>query len=363
MTAQALAPDGDIRKAGRRPPGLARLAWVTWRQHRPTLIGLGLFLGATAVGLLIARLKLHQPNDYAIRAGCPTTAGMTPPCRPPLGPFIFGWAEYYQGELQFLLPVVPVAIGMFLGAPLLAREYAAGTTRFAWAQGAGRLRTVVTKVVLLGLVVLVSAAAIGWLTQWSAQPILARSPDFDGWNPALFDAAPATEAGLALLCYAAGILAGVVTRRVVPAMAVTAVALLTLIVVSYDTVHYWLLSLGLHRTQDLALGAQAYVGISTGTGGVVNLHAVTSPGVPGPAGSWLSQGWYLCPAGHRLSHAAAARLSFNSGLMARLHDTFWVTYQPGSRYWLFQSVQGGAELLLALILGALAIWLVQRRNA
>jgi hypothetical protein len=348
---------------GHRAAGLNQLAWVTWRQHRATLIGLGLFLGATAVGLLIAKLKLDQPNDYAIRAGCSTEAGMTAPCRPPLGPFIFGWAEYYQGELQFLLPLVPVVIGMFLGAPLLAREYAAGTTRFAWTQGAGRLRTVVIKVVLLGLVVLVSAAAIGWLTQWSAQPILGRSMYFDGWNPALFDATPATEAGLALLCYAAGILAGVVTRRVVPAMAVTAVALLTLIVVSYDKVHYWLLSLGLHRTQDVALGAQAYVGISTGTGGVANIYAVASPGVPGPARSWLSQGWYTGPDGHRLSQAAATRLSFNSGLMARLHDTFWVTYQPGSRYWLFQSVQGGAELLLALILGALAVWLVQRRNA
>ena len=347
---------------GHRAAGLSQLVWVTWRQHRATLIGLGLFLGATAVGLLIANLNLHQPNDYAIRAGCSLAGGMTPPCRPPLGPSIFGWAEYYQGELQFLLPLVPVVIGMFLGAPLLAREYAAATTRFAWTQGAGRLRTVVTKVVLLGLVVLVSAAAIGWLTQWSAQPLLARSPNFDGWNPALFDATPVTEAGLALLCYAAGILAGVVTRRVVPAMAVTAVALPTLIVVSYDKVHYWLLSLGLHRTQDLALGAQAYVGMSAGTGGVANIHAVARPGAPGPARSWLSQGWYTGPDGHRLSRAAAVRLSFNSGLMARLHDTFWVTYQPGSRYWLFQSVQGGAELLLALILGALAVWLVRRRN-
>ncbi len=51
------------------------------------------------------------------------------------------------------------------------------------------------------------------------------------------------------------------------------------------------------------------------------------------------------------------------GQLTRLHDTFWVSYQPVSRYWLFQSVQGGAELVLALLLGALAIWLVRRRNA
>ena len=50
---------------------------------------------------------------------------------------------------------VPITIGMFLGAPLLAREYADGTRRFAWTQDAGRLRPVPgLKVVLLGLVVL-----------------------------------------------------------------------------------------------------------------------------------------------------------------------------------------------------------------
>jgi hypothetical protein len=150
---------------------------------------------------------------------------------------------------------------------------------------------------------------------------------------------------------------------VVPAMAATAVVLYTFIVVGYDKLHYWLLSLGLNRSQDLALGAQADVGISTGNGSVVDIHAVARPRVPGPIGSWLNQGWYTGPDGHQLSQAAAARLQFRPGLMVRLHDSFWVSYQPGSRYWLLQSVQGGAELLLALLLGALAIWLVQRRNA
>lgn len=346
-----------------RPGWLGRLAWVSWRQHRATLIGLGLFLGATAVGLLIAGLKVHQLNDYALRVGCPTAAVMTAKCRAPLRPFGFGWIATYQAQLQLLLPLVPVVIGMFLGAPLLAREWAAGTSRFAWTQEAGRFRPIMTKIVLLGLGVLAAAALIGWLTQWSAQPIAARSLDYDSWNPALFNATPVTEASLALLGFAAGILAGALTRRVVPAMAVTAVVLLTFTVFSYDKVHYWLLSFGLRRSQDVALGVQANVGISTGTGSVVNIHAVARPRVPGPAGSWLNQGWYTGPDGRQLSQAAAAYLQFRSGLMARLHDSFWVTYQPGDHYWLFQSVQGGAELLLAVIFGALAVWLVQRRKA
>jgi hypothetical protein len=50
-------------------------------------------------------------------------------------------------------------------------------------------------------------------------------------------------------------------------------------------------------------------------------------------------------------------------LQARLHTTFQVTWQPGGRYWLFQLAQGGEELLLAVVLAALAIWLIQRRRA
>ena len=47
--------------------------------------------------------------------------------------------------------------GMFVGAPLLAREYSSGTARFAWTQGAGRTRPTVAKLILLGLAVLASA--------------------------------------------------------------------------------------------------------------------------------------------------------------------------------------------------------------
>ena len=47
-----------------------------------------------------------------------------------------------------------------------------------------------------------------------------------------------------------------------------------------------------------------------------------------------------------MSATLRGKLILNPGLQAQLHDTFQVTYQPGSRYWLFQSAQGGTELLL-----------------
>ena len=64
-----------------------------------------------------------------------------------------------------------------------------------------------------------------------------------------------------------------------------------------------------------------------------------------------------------LRGAALLRVIHQPSRLAQWHDTFWVAYQPASRYWLFQLVQGGVMVLLALILGALAVWLVRRRIA
>jgi hypothetical protein len=38
-------------------------------------------------------------------------------------------------------------------------------------------------------------------------------------------------------------------------------------------------------------------------------------------------------------------------------------YQPQSRFWTFQFIEGGWLLALAVILGAATIWLVRRRAA
>jgi hypothetical protein len=333
---------------------------VAWRQHRGTLIGLGVFAALIAAVMLIAGLKVHSMNDAAVRDGCIGQYGLTSQCRALLGPFATGWPVRYASGLYPVLALVPIAVGMFLGAPLLAREYATGTTRFAWTQGAGRTRLTVTKVVLLGLAVLAVAALLGWLGQWSVAPIIARSAGNDRWQPGLFTTTPVTEAGTAGLAFGFGVLTGVATRRVVPAMAVTAVVTIAVADLIYNQLHYWLLGLGLHQSADQALGGGGGVGYS---GRLIDLHRVFDFGVGGPAGAWLDQGWYAGPDGHPLNWAQLTKLWGNPRLMTHRHDTFQVTWQPLGRYWLFQSVQGGVELLLALLLGALAIWLVQRRRA
>jgi hypothetical protein len=361
VTALAGAAGAERLSRGRRPRRLARLSWVTWRQHRGTLLGLAAFIALIAGYMLVSGLLVHHLWDELVRGGCVHPTSWTAQCRPLLSPFDVGWPLNYASELSLLLPLPAIAVGVFLGAPLLAREYVSGTTRFAWTQGIDRTRQTVAKLALLGLAVLAVGAVLGWLCQWSMQPISALSADeLDRWQPFLFVATPVTEAAGAGLAFAFGVLAGVVTRRVVPAMAATAVATIVFANLTYNRLHFWLLGLGLRQSADPSLGVSPNVGYQTN---LFNLHEVVRSWVGGPPGAWLDQGWYAGPDGHRLATSLIGKLAYNPGLQARLHYTFQVTWQPGGRYWLFQFAQGGTEVLIALLLGALAVWLVRRRRA
>ena len=43
--------------------------------------------------------------------------------------------------------------------------------------------------------------------------------------------------------------------------------------------------------------------------------------------------------------------------------TEWTSYQPASRFWTFQLIEGGWLLALAVLLIAATVWLVHRRAA
>ena len=139
-------------------------------------------------------------------------------------------------ELLFILCIglllaAPALIGVFWGAPLVAREIEAGTFRLAWTQSVTRTRWLAVK---LGLVGLASMATAG-----PAQPHghLVGQPDRPGRRPARRAGRdtrlqPVRAAAVRfarhrphrrtpLFAFALGVTVGVLIRRTVPAMAVT----------------------------------------------------------------------------------------------------------------------------------------------
>jgi hypothetical protein len=336
MTALTI-PTRPGHDARLRPVPWRRMAWVTWRQHRAALAGVAVFLGALAVYLWLTGLQMH----HAEAAYCHTAGS--------LGCAINFTGRY--GETAILvsiaLQVVPALIGAFIGAPVLARELETGTFRYAWTQGIGRLRWTVGKLVPLAIAVTAVAGAFTVLFAWYNQPWVAAgyvSP-FSG---RVFGLLGVAFAAWTLAAFAIGVLAGMVIRRAVPAIAAT-----------------------------LAV----YAGLAFTTGLWLREHYITplvtsSPNPPGSA--WAISGWYtkggtFAFGDHGNGIASTVRQICGGPchgtrvslvqLLAQHGYTHWTSYQPASRFWAFQWIEGGWLLALSVLLIAATVWLVRRRAA
>src|SRR6202453_3100003 len=118
------------------------MAGVTWRQPRIALAGVTALLGALALYLWIAGLPLQ--HAYAAAVGCHPASSAA--CQG-LDSTLDGMDNFLSNG--FILQVLPVLIGAFVGAPVLARELETGTFRYAWTQGFGRRRWATAELGLL----------------------------------------------------------------------------------------------------------------------------------------------------------------------------------------------------------------------
>src|SRR5271165_1433227 len=218
MTALTM-PARPEQDASLRPVPWRRMAWVTWRQHRFALAGVAALLGALAVCLWLVGLQVH--HAYAAAAACH-------PAGSAICYDMFSSFSGMDGFLAngFILQAVPALIGAFVGAPVLAREMETGTFRYAWTQGFGRWRWTLAKLVLLAMAVAAAAGLFTLLMSWYYQPYFAagnqtpQTPLF----PGLFGLRGVAFAAWTLAAFAIGALAGVLIRRVVPAIAATLAA-------------------------------------------------------------------------------------------------------------------------------------------
>lgn len=73
--------------------------------------------------------------------------------------------------LAGLVFVVPGVLGMFWGAPLIAREFETGTFRLAWTQGTTRTRWLAVKLGVVGVASMAAAGLLSLMTSWWSSPI------------------------------------------------------------------------------------------------------------------------------------------------------------------------------------------------
>ncbi len=352
---------------------------LTLRQFRAeAVISFGL-LAALGVVLVITGPHLAQVNE-AFQRACRAEGDCSTTPNP-----VFGVDVLLQGVLPLVVIFVPALIGVFFGAPLIARELETGTFRLAWTQSVTLRRWLVVKLALVGLAGMVIGGLVTWIIDRWASPLDAATKNFqpnsyygNSFDPVNFGFHGIAPVGYAAFAFALGMMTGVLLRRTVPAMGAT----LAGFVVARLAVEQWVrpnLASPLHESVSLlhtgfgslSLGEQAGTFSLTHPSVVIPNAWVFSTAVVDKSGHALTGQAFLrtCPAYKRFTSASvqptqieSAHAACISRLVSATFHTV-VTYQPGSRFWPFQWTEMGIFLAAALALCGLTYWWLRRQYA
>jgi hypothetical protein len=274
--------------------------------------------------------------------------------------------------------VAPAIIGIFWGAPLIARELETGTHRLAWNQTVTRTGWLAAKLALIGLAAMAGVGLLSLLVTWWSGPIdsaIAAGNDdrtlvgIPRIAPPMFGAHGIVPIGYTAFAFAVGVTSGAVIRRTVPAMAVTLVVFVAVQIAMPPLVRQ---HLGPSQTTTTITAENLRGLLAEGPDGPVKelRVALDSPGAwdisnrtinaQGKAvstlPSWVMDG--CVPAGvpdaaERGDQACFARLE-QAGYRQQ------VTFQPASRYWTLQAIETAIFLALAAALTGFCFWWVRR---
>ena len=332
------------------------MTWLVWRQHRQQLlfgvaglIVLGAFFLATG-------LPIHDRFEEAGLPDClPQTIDSTvvanlndPIDNGPSGTGAAGgtgntateaitrcaqaadaFYDDYQSvvDVGFLLLILPMLVGIFWGAPLVAREIEHGTHRLVWTQGTSRLRWAATKFGLVSIGVLAMTAVFAAMLNWWITPVVQTSGQ--RFDYIFFDIHGIVVFGYATFALALGIFAGAVTGRLLPAMATTVVGFLAT------------------RLVVMLAARDHYLPTETRRISVAGLNLGDS-----------TQQWNLLHGDWIRSRPLESRTGCPAGA-ADCGET--LTMHPAGHFWAFQTIETAIFVALAISLLLATIYWIRRR--
>ena len=332
---------------------MIRFAWIRFRTQ--AAVGAGL-LTIAAIALLVTGIQLAHAYDAAA-AVCKQQGN----CARLFNVFLTQ-GYFTAGKLLGAVGLaVPGLIGMFWGAPLVARELETGTFRLAWTQGVTRTRWLAAKFAIAGVAAIAAGELFTLMVNWWSSPIHKASAGYSAFTSGSFHSGVA-PAGYAAFAFALGVTAGLLIRRTLPAMAVT-LAIFAAVIIAFPI---WVrphLIPPARTTSALSLASVAVTG-STPDGHLI-LTTNTATGLPG---AWVISSQVTSPDGSAASSepggpcgTPSAPAQACNDYIESLHLRQTVTYEPASRYWAFQWVETAIYLALALALAGLCLWRIRPR--
>jgi hypothetical protein len=354
----------------------------TYVQSRASLL-----VGAIGVAVVAIVLAVTGPNLAHVYAAFESSCKTARDCSTAPNPAL-NLDKWLQSALPFIVAIAPALVGLFLGAPLIARELETGTFRLAWTQSVTKKRWLAAKLGLVGIAAMAIGGLITWMANWWSSPI-------DEVNQNRFGVANFSFHGIAPIGYAAfaftlGVTSGVLLRKTVAAMALTGAGFAAARV----AVTYWI-------RPHFASPVRELLPLSAGSGpgfiygdlqGTTDIHTYLHSGVPTPGVGQVvltapyvnvPNGWvysttvldkagraptshYLfqaCPVLKQLSNLqpppAAQLQACVTRLSSNLHTI--LAYQPSSRFWPFQWAETGIFLAASLALSGLTYWWLRRQ--
>ncbi|HTU80070.1 MAG TPA: ABC transporter permease subunit [Solirubrobacteraceae bacterium] len=347
------------------------MRWLAARQFRvQAAVGFGALL-AVAVLMLVTGLHLRDLYDADCKAHV---------CS--------GGAERFVTKYHVLRALLglgvlatPLLIGLFWGAPLIARELESGTFRLAWTQSVARTSWLAAKLTLVGLASVLVAGLYSLMFTWCVSPI--ESVAQERFNLGAFDEHGIVAIGYAAFAFALGVLAGAITRRTLVAMGITVLVFVGVRLGMSLGVREHLMS---PVKKGYALTATPELGFLASPSGVIPVA-----GAPRLANAWTLSSEIVDKAGDAVPEATLhefvsahcprvasppspaggagartasppARNEFDSCvslLSTQYHEV--VYYQPANRYWTFQALEMAIFLVLGALLAGGGFWWVRRR--
>jgi hypothetical protein len=268
---------------------------------------------------------------------------------------------YYAGLIvQYL---VPALIGLFWGAPLVARELETGTHRLIWSQTVSRGRWLAVKLAGIGIATAVLSGLVSVTVTWWASDLDRAG----GWmSPDVFAARGIVPIGYAAFAFLAGVAVGMLMRRTVPAMAVTLVVIAAALVTAP--------LLRSHLAQPSTYAATLTADFDGGIGisrDDPKRDIRIFPDSP-VTGAWVLSSEVLDAAGqpyHGPYDPAACGLEATGGpqackkWIAAQNLTHKVVYLGRSSFWTLQWRELGVFLTVSVLLAVFCFWWIRRRVA
>jgi hypothetical protein len=343
------------------------MIWLTWRQFRAQAVAV-----YAAVAAMIAVLAITGPRlaDLA-RQHVNVFDALTHSDR----------NIYYTGIV--VLAIAPAIIGVFWGAPLVARELETGTHRLVWNQSITRTRWLATK---LGIVTAGAALAVGALTlatSWWARPLDGLLSSTRGSLPSRITPVSFAMRGIVPVSYTVfavilGVTVGTILRRTLPAMAVTLV-LFTFVQIAVPmwirphlvapTEH--LIAFSPSNLDGITLNEHGDLGLTLTTGSagdwVLSNRTVDAHGTPAALPSWIGDCLPKPPAlpvdGGTLQATPNPDIDLTA-CFKRLNDEGYrqrVVFQPASHFWRLQWTESALFLVVSGLLTGLCFWWTRKR--